>query len=92
VVRGGSWNNNERNARAANRNNNDPANANDNIGFRCARSLSRGDLPGLNAVRPRAADRAQENERRQFLAASCACPGWTQARDRANRKGPCPLW
>jgi formylglycine-generating enzyme required for sulfatase activity len=38
VVRGGSWNNNERNARAAYRTYNDPANANDNIGFRCARS------------------------------------------------------
>jgi hypothetical protein len=34
VVRGGSWNNNHQNARAASRNNNDPNNRNDNIGFR----------------------------------------------------------
>jgi hypothetical protein len=36
VVRGGSWNNNSRNARAANRNNNDPENRNNNLGLRLA--------------------------------------------------------
>jgi hypothetical protein len=39
VLRGGSWNNNNNNARSANRNNNTPDNINNNIGFRCARSL-----------------------------------------------------
>jgi len=39
VVRGGSWNNNPRNARASNRNRNDPGNRNNNIGFRCAQRL-----------------------------------------------------
>jgi hypothetical protein len=34
VVRGGSWNNNQNNARAAYRNYNDPADRNNNIGFR----------------------------------------------------------
>jgi hypothetical protein len=34
VLRGGSWNNNPRNARAARRNNNQPDNTNDNNGFR----------------------------------------------------------
>jgi formylglycine-generating enzyme required for sulfatase activity len=34
VVRGGSWNNNQRNARCAYRNNNNPNNRNNNIGFR----------------------------------------------------------
>ena len=34
VNRGGSWNNDAGNARAANRNNNDPGNRNDNLGFR----------------------------------------------------------
>jgi hypothetical protein len=36
VIRGGSWNNDADNARSANRNNNDPDNRNDNIGFRLA--------------------------------------------------------
>ena len=35
VLRGGSWNNNPNNIRAANRNNNKPTNTNNNIGFRC---------------------------------------------------------
>jgi formylglycine-generating enzyme required for sulfatase activity len=34
VIRGGSWNNNARNCRTANRNRNSPDNRNDNIGFR----------------------------------------------------------
>lgn len=34
VLRGGSWNNNERNARCAYRNRNNPNNRNNNIGFR----------------------------------------------------------
>jgi len=36
VLRGGSWNNNAQNCRAANRNNNTPDNSNNNIGFRLA--------------------------------------------------------
>lgn len=36
VLRGGSWNNNARNVRSANRNNNDPTNRNNNVGFRVA--------------------------------------------------------
>ncbi|MCX7067370.1 MAG: SUMF1/EgtB/PvdO family nonheme iron enzyme [Methylococcales bacterium] len=36
VLRGGSWNNNARNTRSANRNNNTPDNRNNNIGFRFA--------------------------------------------------------
>ena len=34
MIRGGSWNNNARNTRAANRNRNTPGNRNNNIGFR----------------------------------------------------------
>ena len=34
MIRGGSWNNNARNCRSANRNNNDPGNRNNNLGFR----------------------------------------------------------
>jgi len=40
VVRGGSWNNNQDNARAAYRNNNNPNNRNNNIGFRVCASHS----------------------------------------------------
>ncbi|WP_353743134.1 SUMF1/EgtB/PvdO family nonheme iron enzyme [Dethiosulfatarculus sandiegensis] len=36
---GGSWNNTAENARCANRNNNNPDNRNNNVGFRCARTL-----------------------------------------------------
>ena len=38
VNRGGSWNNNARNIRCANRNRNTPDNRNNNLGFRVARS------------------------------------------------------
>jgi len=34
VIRGGSWNSNARNVRAAYRNRNDPGNADNNLGFR----------------------------------------------------------
>lgn len=36
MLRGGAWNNTTDNARSANRNRNQPANMNNNIGFRCA--------------------------------------------------------
>ncbi len=36
VIRGGSWNNDARNVRCAYRNRNDPANRNNNVGFRLA--------------------------------------------------------
>ena len=37
MIRGGNFNNNNQNARAANRNNNEPTNRNNNLGFRLAR-------------------------------------------------------
>lgn len=40
VLRGGSWNNNPQNCRVANRNNNGPANRNNNVGFRLALQLT----------------------------------------------------
>jgi len=42
VLRGGSWNNNQRNARVSIRNNNTPDNANNNIGFRVAAHAFKG--------------------------------------------------
>jgi RNA-directed DNA polymerase len=38
VIRGGNWNNNAQNCRSANRNNNNPDNTNNNIGFRSVNS------------------------------------------------------
>lgn len=38
MIRGGSWNNSAENCRASSRNYNDPANSNNNIGLRVARS------------------------------------------------------
>ncbi len=63
VLRGGGWNNNSNNARAANRDNNAPNNRNDNNGFRVAVVSAHVRLPLLlvafngecdGGVRPRA--------------------------------------
>lgn len=45
VLRGGSWNNNPRNLRSANRNRNNPTNRNNNNGFRLASTLTGGIFP-----------------------------------------------
>jgi len=45
VLRGGSWNNNGRNCRSANRNRNEPGNRNNNNGFRVALARSRWWMP-----------------------------------------------
>jgi len=42
VVRGGAWNNDQDNTRAAYRNRNHPNNRNDNLGFRVCLSTSSG--------------------------------------------------
>lgn len=54
VKRGGSWNNNARNCRSANRNNNDPSNRNNNLGFRLASTVQgQGRVPsGVARVPP----------------------------------------
>ncbi|MFI5272633.1 MAG: SUMF1/EgtB/PvdO family nonheme iron enzyme [Ktedonobacterales bacterium] len=46
VLRGGSWNNDSRNARAAYRNDNQPANANNNNGFRLVAAPDDSTAPG----------------------------------------------
>jgi hypothetical protein len=53
VLRGGSWNNNQNNARCANRNNNHPDNRNNNIGFRVVVGSHNFPQPAGNAVRLR---------------------------------------
>ncbi len=46
MIRGGSWLNDARNCRAANRNRNEPQNRNDNLGFRVAAApRARGGCP-----------------------------------------------
>jgi hypothetical protein len=48
VLRGGSWNNNQNNARCAYRNRNEPDNWNNNVGFRV---VAYGLLEARNAAR-----------------------------------------
>jgi formylglycine-generating enzyme required for sulfatase activity len=45
VIRGGSWNNSAQNCRVAYRNNNDPTNRNNNVGFRLGLSLQLTGMP-----------------------------------------------
>ena len=55
MVRGGSWNNNQRNARCACRNRNDPDNYNNNVGFRVVLSHNFFRTPALRAIAVRLA-------------------------------------
>ncbi|NQV28874.1 MAG: SUMF1/EgtB/PvdO family nonheme iron enzyme [Rhodopirellula sp.] len=45
VIRGGSWNSNAQNVRAAYRNWNSPENRNNNLGFRCRTHMESGWTP-----------------------------------------------
>ena len=47
MIRGGSWNNNPRNLRSANRNRNTRSNRNNNQGFRLAQSARAPEWPFL---------------------------------------------
>mgnify|MGYP001307950571 CR=1 FL=1 len=59
VLRGGSWNNNQRNARVSIRNNNTPDNANNNIGFRPVAHVFTNRVPAGNAPGHRQMTRAE---------------------------------
>ena len=48
VIRGGSWNNDAQNVRAAYRNHNEPSNRNNDLGFRCAELTTEPDGSLLN--------------------------------------------
>ena len=61
VVRGGSWNNNRNNARCAYRNRNEPANFNNNLGFRLVRSHAF--LPGQECRPPTGGGRGRKTAR-----------------------------
>lgn len=56
MKRGGSWNNNPRNLRSANRNRNTAGNRNNNLGFRLAQSTRAASVPlpgaGRSTERP----------------------------------------
>jgi hypothetical protein len=87
VLRGGAFNNNQRNARCAYRNHNNPNNRNRNKGFRVAAahfSLSAQRLAG-NVVRLRLDDRGIERKRGLSLAAPASLDA---GRANINRPGP----
>ena len=69
MVRGGAWNNNQRNARCAYRNRNNPDNRNNNLGFRVV--VSHGGLgrPEMSRVHGRATEAAKGELARPV-------PGW----------------
>ncbi|MFC2015815.1 SUMF1/EgtB/PvdO family nonheme iron enzyme [Chloroflexota bacterium] len=70
VLRGGSWNNNWNNVRAANRNNDNPTNRNNNIGFRCVAASPGVLLKGqVRRVYGRGASAENEEDSRPV-------PGW----------------
>ena len=73
VVRGGSWNNNGRNVRSANRNRNTPDNRNNNLGFRLA--LAQQAMIGLNdpIVIPSCNNAGKQQDRR-YVSNGCGCP------------------
>jgi len=83
VLRGGSWNNNQNNARCAYRNRNNPDNRNNNVGFRVAASHGI-PCPAGNATGPRTRGRGHQGELARPV------PGWGQPQ--ANIEGPRPLW
>ena len=71
VNRGGSWNNNARNCRSANRNNNSPGNRNNNLGFRPV-SVRRGPIAATVMAGPhfgRPAPRSRGDEHAPLPAA-----------------------
>jgi len=62
VLRGGSWNNNQNNARVAGRNRNNPNNSNNNIGFRLVSTTF---SPAGKALGHRSTTQAEVIERRR---------------------------
>lgn len=63
VIRGGSWNANARNVRAAYRNGRQPGNRNDNVGFRLARAQETAGGRPLTRLPSGPAEGAGENSR-----------------------------
>ncbi len=86
VLRGGSWNNNQNNARCADRNRNNPNNSNNNVGFRLVSHAFR--LPGRQCHGSNEdAGRGHKERRRDLSLADTRHVGC-----RANTEAPCRLW
>jgi len=81
VLRGGSWINNGRNARSANRNRNEPDNRNNNTGFRLALALRT-----AQAALDQAAFQPAALRRQKVRCFPCASVG---PAPKARRGGPC---
>jgi len=69
VLRGGSFNNNQRNARAASRNRNNPDNRNNNVGVRVVVAHDTLTRPEIRRVYGFADEAKQESRRTMLLAA-----------------------
>ncbi len=105
-MRGGGWNTNAPHVRAPNRNNNAPANRNDNIGFRCAKTPH---LDGSREARVPAVYGWRERASWSLAVWSCvsgyvlqelsspeakkshACPWLVGPRGRTSGAGPVPI-
>jgi len=83
VLRGGSWNNNPNNARAANRNRNNPDNWNNNVGVRCAKASQSARADGSESLGLRTLGACQVEPIGLFLC-------WRVEPFRPNRKRPGP--
>jgi len=79
VIRGGSWNNDARNARCAYRNRNDPEDYNTNIGFRVVLSHNFSGLTGNVRYRPSSMEGQMATEVSQEELAQ-SIPGWPDRR------------
>jgi hypothetical protein len=85
VLRGGSWNNNQDNARCVERNRNNPNNSNNNIGFR----LVSHDFPLSGQQCHGSSEDAGRGQKKDGL--TCPWPA-PDSRCRAHIEKPCRLW
>ena len=91
MVRGGSWNNNQRNARCAYRNRNNPNNRNTNNGLRLVVStLLVGCVPAGTVVWLRATARGSTTEAEKWRSRFPAALAVATRTSRAHTNGPAP--
>jgi hypothetical protein len=92
ALRGGSWNNNENNARVSGRNNNNPNNRNNNIGFRVVvLALHRGVFHAVFASSMPEPPEGHRDDVRFSIEAQLAdlAPGWAvKSRGQPNTQNP----